>query len=104
MDLSDALLQKLNRRLIEPSSIPVRIVVELAATLRHQAEEVMEYLALAPTMAVGALHRASQAPALPREREDFFDAVRNDAALSGARKQELLALPRPDGSGTSREG
>lgn len=101
LGLSDALLQKLNRRLVDPLSIPARIIAEIAAALRQQVEAVHQYLALAPTFALGAQHRASQAPALPTAREDFLDAVRNDAALSAARKQEILNLTRPDGSGTS---
>lgn len=102
--LSDALLQKLNRRLIDPLTIPVRILADLAAALQQRVEAVAAYVALAPTFAVGAQHRASRAPTLPKAREDFFDAVRNDAALSDTRKQELLALPRPGSGDTSREG
>lgn len=100
LGLSDALLQKLNRRLVDPLSVPVRITADIAAALRQQAEAVHQYLALAPIFAPGAQHRASQAPSLPTVREDFLDAVRNDAALSAERKQEILALPRSDVSGT----
>ena len=102
--LSDSLLKKLNRRLIDPLTIPVRVVADLAAALQQQDEAVATYLALAPRFIVGAQHRASQAPTLPRAREDFFDAVRKDAALPAARKQELLGLPRPYVGDTSREG
>lgn len=101
LGLSDALLQKLNRRLVDPLSVPARIIADIAAELGQQVEAVHQYLALAPIFAPGAQHRASQAPTLPTTREDFLDAVRRDAALSTERKQEILALPRPGVSGTS---
>ena len=93
--LSDVLLQKLNRRLIDPLTIPLRVLNDLAAALQHTVDAVASYLSLGPTFAAGAQHRASRAPALPKAREDFFDAVRNDLTLPDTRKQELLALPRP---------
>lgn len=101
--LSDALLQKLNRRLIDPRTIPVRIISDLAGALQQSVADVAAYLAFAPTFAVGAQHRANQAPTLPKTREDFFDAVRDDAALFDSRRQELLALTRHDVSDTSSE-
>lgn len=102
LGLSDALLQKLNRRLVDPLSVPVRIIADIAAALHQQLDAVRQYLALAPTFAPGAQHRASQAPTLPTTREDFLEAVRNDAALSAERKQEILAMARADG-GASHE-
>lgn len=104
--LSDALLQKLNRRLIDPLTIPIRILSDLAAALQQNVQAVAAYTRLVPTFAAGAQHRANQAPALPKEREDFFDAVRNDLTLLDTRKQEILALPRPgaDDANPTREG
>lgn len=99
--LSDALLQKLNRRLINPPSIPARIIADIATAIQQRVEAVSRYLTLAPTFAQGAQHRASQAPTLPKAQEDFFEAVRNDAALSPDRKADILALPRTDVSGAS---
>lgn len=101
--LSDALLQKLNRRLINPRSVPARVIEDIAVAIQQHVEAVSRYLALDPTFAVGAQHRASQAPILPKEQEDFFEAVRNDATLSADRKTEILALPRPDVSAASHQ-
>lgn len=101
--LSDALLQKLNRRLIDPLTIPVRVIADLAGAVQQRVESVAAYFALAPTFAIGAQHRANQTPTLPKAQEDFFDAVRNDATLRVSRKDELLALPRPAGSVRSHE-
>ena len=93
--LSDALLQKLNRRLIDPITIPSRVLSNLATVLQYDPAAVAAYTRLPPAFAAGAQHRANQAPALPENREDFFTAVRNDLTLPVARKEELLALPRP---------
>jgi len=101
--LSDVLLQKLNRRLIDPLTIPARVIADLAAAVQKTIESVAAYLALAPTFATGAQHRATQTPTLPKTREDFFDAVRNDVTLIGSRREELLALPRPEGNVRSHE-
>jgi hypothetical protein len=101
--LSDALIQKLNRRLINPRSVPARVIEDIAAALQQHVEAVRRYLALEPTFALGAQHRASQAPMLPKAPEDFFEAVRNDGTLSADRKTEILALPRPDVTGASHE-
>lgn len=101
--LSESLLQKLNRRLIDPGTIPVRILADLAVALQQRLDSVAAYLARAPTFAAGAQHRADQAPTLPNAREDFFDATRNDPALSDTRKQELLSLPRAGLSDNSPE-
>ena len=101
INLSDALLRKLDRRLIDPRSIPFRVMSDLAAALEHRIESVAAYLASPPAFAAGAQHRANQAPVLPASQQDFFDAVRNDAALSAEQKLEILALPRPSVIGTS---
>jgi hypothetical protein len=91
--LSDALLQKLNRRLIDPITIPARVLSDLATVLQYDPAAVAAYTRLPPVFAAGAQHRANQAPALAENREDFFTAVRNDLTLPVARKEELLALP-----------
>jgi hypothetical protein len=96
--LSAAILQKLNRRLIDPSTIPTRVIADLAAVLRRSVDTVWAYLRLDAAFAASAQHRSNQAPTLPKQREDFFDAVRNDLSLAESRKQELLALPRPSSS------
>lgn len=101
--LSDTLLQKLNRRLIDPRSVPGQVVAEIAAAIQQRVEAVSRYLMLAPRFALGAQHRAAQVPTLPKVQEDFFEAVRKDAALSSERRDELLALARRDASGMSPE-
>jgi hypothetical protein len=97
--LSDALLRKIDRRLIDPLTIPTHILDGLAAALERSVEQVTAYVRLAPAFAAGAQHRAQQAPTLPKEREHFLDAVRNDVTLPGVRKRELAGA---DGESTPR--
>lgn len=93
--LSDGLLRKLDRRLIDPASIPSYIFGHLAEVLGRSMASVVAYSQLPPAFAAGAQHRARQKPTLPGKQEDFFDAVRSDLVLDNARRQALLALPRP---------
>jgi hypothetical protein len=104
--LSDGLLRKIDRRLIDPLTIPARVLTDLAGAVQHNVTAVTAYTRLAPTFAPGAQHRANQAPALPPHRENFFDAVRKDLTLDESRRRELLALPRPgtDDLGGTDEG
>lgn len=94
--LSDGLFRKIDRRLIDPLTIPVRVLRDLAGALGREVSAMAAYTQLAPAFATGAQHRANQAPTLPSQREDFYDAVRKDLAIDNSRRQNLLALPRSD--------
>lgn len=95
--LGDALLGKLNRRLIRFASIPREAIEQLAATLQRDVESISAYLQQPSTFAAAAQHRAEQAPQLA-EPEDFFDAVRADRTLVPPQRERWLALERSDGS------
>lgn len=102
--LSHVLLRKLDRRLIAPASIPVRVLADLADALGRSVSAVQAYMHRPPTFAAGVQHRANQAPALPTTRDDFFAAVRQDLSLDATRRDALLALPRPEvPAGTGQE-
>jgi hypothetical protein len=90
--VSDSILRKLDRRLINPASIPTRISQDLGLALNCGVAQITSYVQLPPTFAPGAQHRASQAPALPTVQEDFFDAVRHDRTLTEERRAQLLSL------------
>lgn len=101
--LSDGLLRKIDRRLIDPASIPTQVLSELARALDRSLATVMAYVQLAPAFGAGAQHRASQAPTLLARREDFFDAVRHDLVLDDTRRRALLALARPSATDPRRD-
>jgi hypothetical protein len=90
--LSVSLLAKLERRVIVATSIPRMMSERIAKAVRREPSAVMEYSRLTPTFAHGAQHRSNKAPVLPREPQDFFDAVRSDPELTVEQRRALLAL------------
>jgi len=90
--LSVSLLAKLERRVILADSIPRVVIERIAGAVGRDVPTVVDYSRLAPGFAYGAKHRSDKAPTLPRELEDFFDAVRNDPELTDEQRAALLAL------------
>jgi hypothetical protein len=93
--LSVPLLRKLDRRVIPADTIPRSVSERLAGVLRCDLSIILDYSRLKPRFALGAEHRASQAPTLPAKLEAFFDAVRGDPELSEEQRAALLALEAP---------
>ena len=93
------LLGKLNRRLLHPASIPGELVADLATTLGRREEAIALYLARPSTLSAGGFHRAKDKPAIA-DREDFFEAVRSDPALSEEHRVRWLSLA-PRGKASS---
>lgn len=91
IELSAALVRKLDRRLIRYVSMPLAVIENLAGVVERQVLAVARYLDGAPVAAQGARYRAERAPALA-DQEDFFDAVQNDPELSEERRGRWLAL------------
>lgn len=90
--LSVSLLAKLERRVIRADSIPRVVIERVAGALRRDLPAVVDYSRLAPGFAHGAQHRSDKAPVLPRDLDDFFDAVRSDPELTDEQRAALLAL------------
>jgi hypothetical protein len=91
--LSIGIITKLNQRLIECSTVPMALVRELASTIGHSVDEVLEYLRCKPRLAPGLSFKADEAPELPQP-QDFVEAVEKDRSLDPERKKELLELAR----------
>jgi hypothetical protein len=64
LGLGLSVLTKLERRLIEPSSLPSRLVTALADALGEPVEDVHAYLQLRPRLSHSASYRAYQEPML----------------------------------------
>lgn len=79
--LGDAVLRKLDRRLIRFASIPKEALEAIAETLRCPVDSLSQYLQQQPTLAAGVRYRASRAPQLA-EPEDFLIAVQRDPTMS----------------------
>jgi len=90
-ELSVPLIMKLDRRMIQFSTIPELVVRKVGEVLAAPIELVRVYLQQQPAFATGANFRADEAPRLP-EAQNFFDAVSEDLTISEARKKSLLAL------------
>jgi DNA-binding LacI/PurR family transcriptional regulator len=79
--LGDALLAKLDRRLIRFASIPNEVIERIASALQHDLDSVRQYLQQAPSFATTAAYRAEQAPQLAGP-EDFVAAAASDSTMS----------------------
>lgn len=62
--LGRTVVTKLDRRLLEPRTIPRSLIHELADVLQRTSEEVAAYLGLPPTLSASASYRAFDLPAL----------------------------------------
>lgn len=79
--LGEAVVRKLDRRLIRFSSIPRKGIDAIANAIRCQAESVATYLQQPPTFSPRALYRADRVPQLS-EPEDFLAAVEKDPTMT----------------------
>lgn len=64
LGLGRSVVAKLDRRLINPASIPARLFHAVAEVLGHAPEDIRAYLALPPALSPAASYRASVAPRL----------------------------------------
>ena len=90
-DMGKALVRKLDRRLIRPTSMPVQAIERLAQALHRSASRIAEYLAGAARFAAGAQYKSERAPILA-EPESFFDAVRSDLTMTDTQRAYWLSL------------
>lgn len=85
---------KINERLLDPLTIPQRLIENIARTVKRQSDQILAYLSMPPASAPQAMFKASQAPAAPSqstgERESFQVAVET-SSLSDADKQYWLS-------------
>lgn len=86
--LTPALWRELDQRLFR--GVPAEVIGDIARAIGRAPAVVERYLQGRQTL-VRSHHRAAQAPVLAEPRS-FFDAVREDPALSDERRAYLLAL------------
>jgi hypothetical protein len=91
LDLSIALVDRLDRRLVRYQTIPAAIVEAISRLLSTGTQQVARYLQGAPLLPTSASYRSEQAPSVP-EAQDFAAAVEADRTLSPERKRQLLAM------------
>lgn len=95
LKLSVSLLWKLDRHLIEYSTIPVGLMEKVAKILYRGLQVVAEYFLRQPTLATNARYKAKQQPQVS-EPKNFFDEVRSDTDLSNEDRAYWLAFEPPN--------
>lgn len=91
LQLSLALLRKLENRLVRVETIPLRLIERLADTLERGIREISAYLALPPMLPRGLRLKARQRPMIP-DQENFLDAVRADESLNPEQRSYWLPV------------
>lgn len=93
-ELSLGLIRKLDRCLINFLSIPEKAIENIARILQRSVAAVTIYLQ-GEIKPMRAHYRAKERPSIA-EKEDFFEAVRNDHTMSDERRQYWLSLQPQD--------
>jgi len=94
LELTVALLRKLDRRLIRYVTIPLQLIEGIATILNREAIIVARYLYQPPVLSANTRHRSETRPTV-MEPENFFDAVRQDRELDASLRERWLALEHP---------
>lgn len=89
---SGSLLTKLDRCLIEHTTIPRNTIDNIATIFHRHVSTIHEYFAGQPNFSPAMQHRASQAPSLPSKKISFLDAVKHDPELTEEQRNDLIAL------------
>jgi len=90
--LSVPIVRKLDQRLISFRSIPNQVIDCLSKEIKCNPIVVADYLKQPMTLAKGAEYRSKEAPKLPAEPQDFFDAIQNDVTIKAQERSYWLSL------------
>ncbi|MFL5733042.1 MAG: hypothetical protein ACJ78Q_07545 [Chloroflexia bacterium] len=91
LGLSIALVEKLDRRLIDYATIPAAIVESISRTLATGKDAVERYLQGPSLLPQAASYKAGKAPTVPPP-QSFAEAVESDRTLPEERKRALLGM------------
>lgn len=89
------LVAKLDQRHLRVTTIPARLLAELAEALDSTFEQVRDYLRQPPTLAAGAMYKSDGIPQVG-EAVDFAEAVRASRDMTPERKAYWLAAANND--------
>jgi hypothetical protein len=77
------LLAKLEQRLLDVSTIPSRLIHQLATSINRTSADVITYLSSPPRLAMNADYKSKRTPEVDTERrQSFVDAVKQSRMLS----------------------
>jgi hypothetical protein len=89
VDLTPALLAKIDRRLIKYSSIPLQLLGSIASVLDRGVLSIVKYLQPRPTIPKQMRFKAHGTPQVGKQ-VDFFDEIRKDPELKDDLRQYWL--------------
>lgn len=97
VSLARSVLVKLDRRLIEASTVPESAVERIASALGASAAELQAHLSLPPTLGASASYKAQSAPTIDAPDRQSFDDALDAAVASGEMTQSEADAWKPTG-------
>jgi hypothetical protein len=91
LKMSIPLIGKLDRRLVELSSIPVKAIDMLAGVLQQTSLAITGYLSQPPGLAANASYKSRQKPSVVFQ-QNFFEAVRVDPEINPVDREYWLTF------------
>ncbi len=101
VDITVTLLTKLNKRSLEYLTIPLQLIERLATKLKLELLSLAHYLNSPAVLSNDASYKSNTAP-IVHQKENFFDAVRNDQEMTVSMRRMWLTL-EPPGNGQKTE-
>jgi hypothetical protein len=81
LNLSMAILRKIENRFFIIETLPANLIQNIAQTLHRNTQEILTYLNQEPMIPSALRLKSHQAPKISR-KENFFDALREDDSLT----------------------
>lgn len=92
-NLSMAMMRKIENRFFLVETIPADLIQRMAQTLKRNIQEVLSYLNQEPMISPG-LRLKSQQPPKIGQKENFYDALRKDDALTEDQRTYWLSFEK----------
>jgi hypothetical protein len=91
-ELSPSIIEKLDQLAFDFSSIPQKVIENLARAIGHSFGIVALYLQGKTGLTSTARYTAGQTRRREESKEDFFEAIRSDQTMSEERRRKWLTL------------
>ncbi|MCG3159182.1 MAG: hypothetical protein JMDDDDMK_00168 [Acidobacteria bacterium] len=91
INLSVAILRKLENRLIDAVTIPIDLIKLIGVSIQRDPSEIIAYLGQPPMLQSGQMYKSKQPPIIGKQ-QGFFDAIRNDGELTDDQRTYWLSL------------
>ena len=91
INLSVAILRKLENRLINAATIPIDLIKLIGDSIQRDPSEITAYLGQPPMLQPGQMYKSKQPPIIGKP-QDFFDAIRNDGELTDEQRTYWLSF------------